>query len=264
MKDFNKKTVWITGASDGIGKELAIQMAQAGARIILTARSVDKLSALKESLSGSDHLVYPMDLLKVDLIPAAVEEVLLKVGTVDILVNNAGISQRSLTTETAFEVDRKIMEIDYFAVVAMTKSLLPHMIARKEGHIVTISSIAGKMGVPMRSAYSAAKHAVIGFMDVLRAELHNDNIKVMTVTPGSVQTNISVNALEGDGKRHDEIDPLIANGIPVDICVQKIINGIKSETNELLIAKGKERVAVYLRRFYPDMLFKMMTKIKAT
>jgi len=264
MKDFNNKTVWITGASDGIGKELAIQLARAGAQIILTARSVDKLNAIKESLNGSDHVVYPMDLLKVNLIPKAVGEVLSQVDSIDILVNNAGISQRSLATETDFEVDRKIMEIDYFAVVAMTKSLLPHMIARKEGHIVTISSIAGKMGVPMRSAYSAAKHAVIGFMDVLRAELHNANIKVMTVTPGSVQTNISANALEGDGKRHDEIDPLIANGIPVEVCAQKIINGIQNGTKELLIAKGKERFGVYLRRFYPNLLFKMMTKIKAT
>lgn len=264
MKEFNEKTVWITGASDGIGKELAIQLAKAGSRIILTARSVDKLNAVRESLNGSDHIVYPMDLLKVDLIPASVDDLLSKVSAVDILVNNAGISQRSLTTETDIEVDRKIMEIDHFAVVAMTKSLLPHMVDRNTGLIITISSVAGKMGVPMRSAYCAAKHAVIGFMDALRAEIHAHNIKVMTVTPGSVQTNISANALEGDGKTHDVIDPLIANGIPVEECVRIIINGIKNETPELLIAKGKEKLAVNLRRFYPRLLFKMMTKVKAT
>jgi len=264
MKDLNNKIVWITGASDGIGKELAIQLAQAGAKIILTARSVDKLNAVKDGLRGSGHIVYPMDLLKVDLIPDSVKAVLSKVDTVDILVNNAGISQRSLTTETSLEVDRKIMEINHFAKVALTKSILPHMVSRKEGMIISISSVAGKLGAPMRSAYSAAKHAIIGFMDALRAEIHADNIKIMIVTPGSVQTNVSKNALEGDGSKHNVTDPAIANGMPVEDCVKAIIKGIKNETPELLIARGKERIAVYARRFYPTLLFKMMTKIKAT
>lgn len=264
MKDLENKIVWITGASDGIGKALAEQMAEAGCRIILTARSVNKLNTVKESLRGEGHLVYPMDLLKVDLIHDAVEEVLAKVGAIDILVNNAGISQRSLTKETTLEVDRKIMEINHFAKVALTKSVLPHMIKRKQGMIVSISSVAGKIGVPMRSAYSAAKHALIGFMDSLRAEIHEDNIKIMIVTPGSVQTNVSKNALEGDGKAHGVTDPAIANGIPVDECAKAIVRGIKNETPELMIARGKEKFAVYARRFYPKLLFKMMTKIKAT
>jgi len=264
MKDLQGKVVWITGASDGIGKALAIEMANAGCKIILTARNVDKLNSVKDSLDGNGHLVYPMDLLKVDLIPDAVKEVLAKVGTIDILVNNAGISQRSLTKETSLEVDRKIMEINHFAMVAMTKSVLPHMIKKKEGMIVSISSVAGKLGAPMRSAYSAAKHAIIGFMDTLRAEIHEDNIKIMIVTPGSVQTNVSKNALHGDGEKHGVTDPAIANGIPVDECAKAIVRGIKNETPELLIAKGKEKFAVYARRFYPNLLFKMMTKIKAT
>ena len=264
MKDLNNKRVWITGASDGIGKALAIQMAEAGSKIILTARSVDKLEAVKNSLSGDGHMVYPMDLLKVDLIHDAVEEVLSKVGTIDILVNNAGISQRSLTKETTLEVDRKIMEINHFSKVAMTKAILPHMISRQQGMIVSISSVAGKIGAPMRSAYCAAKHAIIGFMDTLRAEIHQDNIKIMIVTPGSVQTNVSKNALEGDGKKHNVTDPAIANGIPVDECARAIIKGIRNEKPELLIARSKEKMAVYLRRFYPKLLFKMMTKVVAT
>ena len=264
MKDFNNKTVWITGASGGIGKELAIQMAKAGAKIILTARSVDKLNAVKDSLNGDGHLVYPMDLLNTDAIPNAVEEVISKVGAVDVLVNNAGVSQRSLAKHTKIEVDRRIMELDYFSIVALTKSLLPHMMKRQQGYIVSISSVAGKLGTPMRTAYCAAKHALIGFMDALRAEVHSSNIKVMIVTPGSVQTDISINALEGDGKKHNVTDPLIANGIPVEECVEKIIRGIKNETPELLIARGRERLAVYLRRFYPTLLFKMMTRLQAT
>lgn len=264
MKDFNNKVVWITGASDGIGKELAIQMAKEGAKIVLTARNVEKLNAVKESLKGEGHFVFPMDLLKVAAIPKAAEEVLAKMKTIDILVNNAGVSQRSLAKDTLLDVDRKIMELDHFAVVALTKSILPHMISKQSGLIITISSVAGKMGVPMRTAYCAAKHAVIGFMDALRAEVHNDNIKVMMVTPGSVKTNISVNALEGDGKKHNVTDPLIANGIPVEECVSKIIKGIKNDTPELLIARGKATLAVYARRFYPRLLFKMMTKLQTT
>ena len=264
MKDFNNKTAWITGASGGIGKELAIQMANAGAKIILTARNVEKLNAVKDSLPGNGHLVYPKDLLKTEAIPDAVKEVVAKVGNIDILVNNAGVSQRSLAKHTNLEVDRKIMELDYFSAVILTKSLLPHMIERRQGLILSISSIAGKMGTPMRTAYCAAKHALIGFMDALRAEVHADGIRVMVVNPGSVQTDISMNALEGDGSKHNVTDPLIANGFPVEECVRRIINGIKNGTPELLIAKGKEKLAVYARRFYPTLLFKMMTKLRTT
>ena len=264
MKDFHNKTVWITGASDGIGAEMAIQMAKEGAKIILTARNVEKLNAVKNSLAGEGHLVYPMDLLKVDAIPEAAKEVLAKVGTIDILVNNAGISQRSLAKDTLIEIDRKIMEIDHFAVVALTKSVLPQMLANKSGLIITISSVAGKMGTPMRTAYCAAKHAVIGFMDGLRAEVHADNVKVMVVTPGSVKTNISINALEGDGKKHNVTDPLIENGIPVEVCVQKILKGIRNNVPELLIADRRTTFAVYARRFYPKLLFRAMTKMQTT
>jgi len=264
MKDLKNKTIWITGASDGIGKELAIQLAELGAKIILTARSTDKLNAVKDSLKGTGHIVYPMDLLKVDAIPNGIKEVLGQVGQIDVLVNNAGISQRSLAKDTDIAVDRKIMEIDYFAVVALTKGVLPQMIARKSGHIVSISSVAGKFGAPMRTAYCGAKHAVIGFMDSLRAEIHKYNIKVLNVTPGSIQTNISKNALEGDGKKHNVTDPLIANGLPVEVCVKKIIKGIQNDTAELLIADGKTKMAVYLRRFFPNQLFKLMTRMQAT
>lgn len=264
MKDFKNKIVWITGASDGIGKEMAIQMANEGAKIILTARNEQKLNEVKASLSGDEHWVYPMDLLEVEAIPATVSKVLANVGEVDILVNNAGISQRSLVKDTHIEVDRKIMELDHFAVVALTKGVLPQMMARKSGLIVTISSVAGKFGVPMRTAYCAAKHAVIGFMDAVRAEVHADNIQVMVVTPGSVKTNISINALEGDGKKHNVTDPLIENGIPVEECVRKIIRGIKRKTPELLVARGKTALAIYVKRFFPRLLFKSMTKVRTT
>ena len=248
----------------GSGKELAVQMADQGAKIVLTSRNIEKLNAVKESLKGSGHVVYPLDLLQTALIPEAAEEVLKETGGIDILVNNAGLSQRSLTKDTSVAVDRKIMELDHFAVVILTKSLLPHMLERQSGLIVTISSVAGKVGVPMRSAYCAAKHAVIGFMGSLRAEVHHDNIKVLVVTPGSTQTNISKNALEGDGKPHGITDPAIANGVPVSVCVRKIIDGIRAGKSELLIANSRETFMSYLARFFPGYLRKLLTRIAVT
>ncbi|MEZ4884463.1 MAG: SDR family oxidoreductase [Chitinophagales bacterium] len=264
MQYFKEKTIWITGASEGIGKALALQLAEEGASIILTARNVAKLQEVQAELKGEGHLIWPMDLLETDKIGAAVEEVLQKVNSIDILINNAGISQRSLVKDTRLEVDRKIMELDYFSVITLTKALLPHFLQRKSGHIVTLSSIAGKLGTPMRSAYCAAKHAVIGFMDSLRAEVHGDNIQVLVITPGSVQTNISKNALEGDGKKHGVTDKAIANGIAVEKCAAMIVKSIKSNDSELLIAGGKEKMAAYLRRFAPSLLFKMMRSVKTT
>lgn len=264
MSEIKNKVIWITGASGGIGKELAIQLAEAGAKIILTARSADKLEAVRERLAGAEHWVFPMDLLRVEEIPAFAEKVLAEVGQVDILINNAGISQRSLAKDTAIEVDRKIMELDFFAAVALTKAVLSGMLARQQGHIVAISSVAGKFGPPMRTAYAAAKHAIIGFMDSLRAETQADNLKVTVVTPGSVRTDISVNALEGDGQKHNIVDPLIANGMAVEECAARMVKGIQRDTPELLIAEGKTRLAVYLRRFFPRLLFKMIAKAQAT
>jgi short-subunit dehydrogenase len=264
MSDFNNQTIWITGASSGIGKALAIQLAAKGARIILTARSVQKLENVKNQLKGTEHLVYPMDLLDNASILPKTGDLLKKVGQIDILINNAGVSQRSLVKDTSLDVDRKIMELDHFAAVSLTKGILPHMLARKSGHIVTISSIAGKLGTPMRSAYCAAKHAIIGFMDSLRAEVHQSNIKVLVVTPGSIKTDISINALEGDGKAHGVTDPAIANGIAVEECAKQIIAGIQNNTSELLIAKGKERLAAYLKRFFPNVLYKMVSKTATT
>lgn len=263
MKSFHNKTVWITGASDGIGKELAKQLAEQGANIILTARSIDKLEQVKQQLNGDNHLVVPMDLLQVEKIPSLVTDVLSKVGKIDVLINNAGVSQRSLIKDTTIEVDRKIMELDYFSVIVLTKTLLPSMRTNKSGMIISISSVAGKVGTPLRSAYCGAKHALIGFMDSLRAEVQADNIEVLVVTPGSIATNISLNALEGDGSKHNVVDPMIAKGIKVEVCARKIVQGAKKGKKELLIANGKERSAVFLRRFFPNLLFKAMAKLSS-
>lgn len=264
MKELENKRVWITGASGGIGEALAIELAKRGARIILTARNEEKLNAVKTGLTGDGHIVYPMDLLKTEEIPEHVERLVQWEGAVDILINNAGVSQRSLVIDTALDVDRRIMELDYFAAVYLTKSLLPKMVERKSGCIVTITSVAGKLGTPKRSAYCAAKHALHGFMDSLRAEVHKDNIEVVLVVPGSIQTNISRNALSGDGGIHDMLDPAIANGMTVEECARRIVNGIIRGKDEILIARGKEKLAVYLKRFFPKLLARVVRTVRTT
>lgn len=264
MKDFTNKTVWITGASDGIGRELAVQMAALGARIILTSRNEAKLNEVKEKLSGEGHIVYPMDLLKTDAIPDAVNHVLQLSNGVDILINNAGITQRSITIETDIAVDRKIMELDHFAPIIATKAILPHMIERGSGSIVSISSIAGKVGVPMRSAYCAAKHAIIGFMGSLRAEIHKHGIQVLVVAPGSTKTNISVNAIEGDGRIHGVTDPAIENGLPVSIVAKKTIEAILKKKAEIVVANKRETRLALLYRLMPDMIIKKLRTMRTT
>jgi short-subunit dehydrogenase len=264
MKNLSNKTIWITGASGGIGEALAIELANRGARIILTARDEEKLNSVKAGLKGEGHIVYPMDLLKTGEISEHIERLIQWEGAVDMLINNAGVSQRSSAVDTALEIDRRIMELDYFAAVYLTKGLLPKMVERKSGCIVTITSVAGKLGTPKRSAYCAAKHALHGFMDSLRAEVHKHNIEVVLAVPGSIQTNISRNALAGDGAKHGVLDPAIANGMPVEECARRIVNGIIRGKEEILIAQGKEKLAVYLKRFWPGLLARMVRKVRTT
>jgi short-subunit dehydrogenase len=192
---------------------------------------------------------------------AVIKEIIAVAGRVDILVNNAGMSQRSYAIETPLDNDRKIMELNFFSQVSITKMILPLMIHQKSGHIIQISSIVGKFGFPMRTSYSASKHAVQGFFESLRTELMDENIFVTIVSPGRIHTNISRNALTGDGSLHDEMDDGQANGMHATVCAQKIIKAIKSNRKEILIG-NKELIMVYIRRFLPFLYYKLVKNIK--
>jgi short-subunit dehydrogenase len=178
-----------------------------------------------------------------------------------VLINNGGISQRSLVAETRLSVDRKIMEVNYFGNIALTKGILASMIANKSGHIVNISSLVGKFGTPYRSAYAASKHALHGFYDSMRAELWNKNIEVTMVCPGFVKTNVSINALDKDGNKTEEMDDAQANGMLPETAANKIVWAIKKSKKELYLG-GKEVYAVYLKRFFPSLFSKMIKKAK--
>jgi len=199
---FKDKVVWITGASSGIGEALAYQLGSLGANLVLSSNEPERLREVRDRCANKAvHLVLPLDLSEWESLASKAEDALRRFGRVDILVNNGGISHRSLAKDTVLDVDRRVMDIDYFGHVALTKAVLPSMLERKSGHIVVTTSLAGLLPVPYRTAYCAAKHALHGFFDTLRVELWDDNVKVTLVCPAQVRTSISMQALAGDGGR---------------------------------------------------------------
>lgn len=261
MSKFANKVIWITGATSGIGEALAVQLANKGAKLILSARREEELNRVKENCK-TEVLVLPMDLTKMDEFAALTQQVITHFGKIDYLINNGGISQRSEASETPLELDRKIMEVNYFGNVALTKAVLPQMKQQQSGHIVTISSLSGKFGFFLRSAYSASKHALVGFYESLRLEEEKNNIKVSIVFPGLIKTNISQNALSKDGKAHGDLDQNQANGISPELCASQIIKGIEKDQLEIF-AGGKELKAVTLKRLFPKFFHKIIRKQNA-
>ncbi len=253
--DFQNKTAWVTGASSGIGEALARGLAARGARVILSGRRVEELQRVAKAVDG-DTLVLPFEATDYDALPGVAQKALKWRGGVDILINNAGVSQRSLALDTSFDVYRRIMEIDFFAPVRLTQLVLPSMVARKSGHIVIISSVAGKIGAPLRTAYCAAKHACVGYFDALRAEVEKAyRIGVSVVTPGSVKTGVAKNALTGDGSARGRSDANIDNGMAPEKAAEIILDGVANGDREIPVAEGMELAALQLRAANPDALF---------
>lgn len=265
MMSFTNKVVWITGASSGIGKALALELSNRNAKLILSSRKEEELTKVKRACKHSDNVtIIPLDLEQYDTLQSKVDEALAAFGTIDILINNGGISQRSFVKDTAIKVDKKIMDINYLGTVALTKAVLPHFIANKSGHFVTTTSIVGKIGTPLRSSYAASKHALHGFFDSLRAEVHAQNIAVTLVCPGFVNTNISMNALTGDGTKQQKMDKATANGIAPEKCAKLMLKAITNKKEEVYIAGAKEKLGVYVKRFFPNLFSFMVRRLSVT
>lgn len=261
---FNNKRVWITGASSGIGAALAYEFAAHGAQLVLSARNETELQRVAtkcREIGAGIVIIQVLDLAQHDTIPGIVQNVLSKVGKVDILLNNGGISQRSLAKDTSLEVDKKLMAVNFFGTVALTKAVLPSMLTHHLGHIVTITSLTGKFGSPYRSAYAASKHALHGFFDSLRAELDPAAIKVTLVCPGFIRTNVSINALTGSGEQLGTMDDATNKGMEPERLARKILSAIEKGREEVYFG-GKEVFAVYLKRFFPKYLSKILRKAK--
>lgn len=252
------KVWWITGASSGIGAALARAMAERGAALILSGRNV---SALEEVAAdcATDTLILPFEATDYAALPAIAAQAWAWRGRVDGLVNNAGISQRSLAAETDFSVYERIVAVDLLAPIALTQALLPRMIAAGGGALIAISSVAGIAGVPLRSAYCAAKHGIIGYHDAVRAETEHLGMRVLVVAPGSVATNVSRNALNADGSVRGESDAAIENGMAADEAAQRMLAALDAGQRELILADGVEASIAALRRSDPDALFDQMS-----
>jgi dehydrogenase/reductase SDR family member 7B len=262
MTDQNGKTAWITGASSGIGEALAKAYLADGGSCILSGRNVAALEAV--AAHAPDRcFVLPFDTTDYDSLPALVETAIGFRGGIDVLVNNAGISQRSLAIDTDLSVYQQIIGVDLIAPIALTQALLPHLLSRGSGQLVMISSVAGKAGVPMRTAYCAAKHGLIGYADALRAEVAGQGVRVLTVAPGSVRTNVSRNALSGDGSARGVSDKAIDNGIDPDFVARTIWAAVADGKREIVIAEGVEAQIPLLRASDPDKLFDMVEAMVA-
>jgi len=261
MEKIQHKVIWITGASSGIGLEMAKQLAGNGNKLVLSSRRTEVLLTVKQSLPQSENvLVVKIDLEQPGEFQQAVNQVYAHFGRVDIVIHNGGVSQRSMVTDTDISVDRRIMEINFFGSVALTKFILPHMMAQGSGHFAVITSLTGKFGFGMRSAYAASKHALHGFFESLFIELGDKGIAVTMICPGPVQTNISVNALDGKGTATMQMDAMQTEGMPVDMAVSKMLQAIASRKREVILGGFKEQLAVRLKSFLPGVFVKMARK----
>jgi short-subunit dehydrogenase len=263
-KIFQNKIVWITGASSGIGEALVYAFVSAGAKVVASARNEAELQRVKSQCSAPDscHIV-PLDLAKVDALEGIVKGVFNSFQRVDYLINNGGVSQRSTAMETPLELDRRIMEINFFGTVALTKYVLPYMVKQGGGYIAVTSSIAGKFGFYQRSAYAASKHALHGFFESLRLENRRQNIRVSMIIPGRVKTNISVNAIDKEGRAHGKMDEGQSSGISPERAARQILRGLSKSKREINVG-GSELLMLYFKRFLPNLHYLISKNISET
>lgn len=258
--------IWITGASSGIGEALAKEYAKQGHQLVLSARRVDELERVKKAciklgVEDNDILVLPLDVTQHDTMAEKVFAVTSHFNVIDVLINNAGISQRSQCLDTDLSVYKTLIDVDVIGQIALTKEVLPIMVKQGSGHIAVTSSVSGKIGVKMRTGYCAAKHAVMGFFDALRAEVAQYGIQVSTITPGFIKTDVSKNAVTGQGKAFGVDDDDIANGMDVNKCARVIVKHMNKGTKEIVVGEGLSVFALTIKRFFPNLLFKLVEKI---
>ncbi len=252
MTDLKGRCIWITGASSGLGEALALSASRRGARLVLSARRAAELERVRAACAEPAQVaVLPLDLLDFDP-AAALREAESHFGTIDVLVNNAGISHRSTVIETGMTVYRQLFELDFFAPLALSKAMLPGMQARGRGHVLTISSVVGKIGAPQRSGYSAAKHALHGFIDAARAELAGDGVGFTTVCPGYIRTPFSTHAVLGDGSVYGKMDRGQLRGMDPQRCADIIWRAVERNRDEIYL--GRERITIYLQRWVPSLV----------
>lgn len=258
------KVAWITGASSGLGEAMAKSFIAQGGSAILSGRNEDALDRVAQESGGAERCFkLPFETTDYDAIPSLAKQAIDWQGKVDVLVNNAGISQRSLAVDTDLSVYQRIIDVDLLAPIALTKAVLPAMIESGSGDIINISSVAGKIGAPMRTAYSAAKHGLVGFGDALRTETSGHGLRVLNVAPGSVRTDVSRNALTADGSRRGKSDKAIDEGLEPAFVAETIWQAMDEGKREIVVAEGLEANMPEMRAKQPDEFFDLMDKMVA-
>ncbi|MEX0721549.1 MAG: SDR family oxidoreductase [Balneolaceae bacterium] len=264
--NYKGKTIWITGASSGIGAAFAKAFHEEGANLILSSRRKQALQEVKDNLVGDTASVkiLPLDLAEGESLPGKAKEALAAFGSIDVLINNGGISQRATVMESDISTFRRLMEINYFGAIALTKEVLPHMVERNSGHVIVTSSVAGKIGTKYRSGYAASKHAVQGFFNSLRQEMYEHNVAVTLLCPGFIKTDISKNALTGDGTKFGKMGDAHKNAMTAEEMVARVLPKIKAQKEEIYITGLKEGLALWVQRFSPTLLNKILKNQKVT
>lgn len=263
MTIFDNKVVWITGASSGIGEALVYEIVKMGGIIIASSNCKKELHQVRDNCTDLKDRVHIacFDLSETQNIEKLVIEQIRKFSRIDYLINLGGISQRARVDETPLTIDRKIMEINYFGTIALSKAVLPYMIDQKSGHILATSSISGRFGFPLRSAYSASKQAIHGFIETLHLENKENNIRGSVIIPGRVRTSISLHALLPDGSEQGTMDPGQEKGITPGRAARTIIKGIRRNRREIKVG-GSELIMLYIRKYFPSIFFNIASRIK--
>jgi dehydrogenase/reductase SDR family member 7B len=253
------KRIWITGASSGIGEALAYEYAKAGAVLILSARSEEGLNRVRSACEHAEqHSVVPLDLEQYQGLEEKAVAVWEQHGPIDIIIHNGGQGQKYLVVDSSLELDKKIMDVNFFGAIALTRPILKRMIERNSGQIAVVSSMLGLYGIQTRAAYSASKHAIKAYFESLRNELYQTNIKITLIFPGYVNTHLTENALVADGNIYGSNDRFHKHGISSESCAKKIIKAVNNKKAVLMVGGAKERFGAFMARFFPG-LFRLIS-----
>ncbi|RZK20398.1 MAG: SDR family oxidoreductase [Pedobacter sp.] len=256
------KIVWITGASSGIGEALVYEYFKAGDKLIISGRNRDELFRVKGNCQNSFNVhVLPFDLSETEILESKAQDAIKIFGKIDLLINSGGVSQRGLALETDLRTEQQIMDTNFWGTVTLSKAVLPSMIANGAGQIVVVSSLVGKFGTKLRSAYSASKHALHGYFDSLRTEVFDKNIDITIICPGFIKTNVTYNALTGDGKPLNIMGEAHEKAMSPAECAGQMVKAIQAKKEEVYIG-GKETKAIWLKRFFPKIFSKKIREAK--
>lgn len=254
----DNKVVIVTGASSGIGKACAYEFASRGAKLVLAARHIDKLQEVEDDLinKGVEVLSISTDVSIEKDCKQMIDFTIDKFGRIDVLVNNAGISMRAMFEDLDLDVMRKLMDVNFWGTVQCTKYALPYLLETK-GSVVGIISIAGYLGLPARTGYSASKYAVRGFLDTLRVECLKKDLNVLVVAPGFTASNIRKTALVADGSMQGDTPRNEDNMMSAEKCAEHIVKAVDKRKSELILTFIEGKFSVFLKKFFPRLLDKL-------